>query len=122
MVDAGGVEPGAAIISGTRAEPSKKLILNQRPRSPSMSPWSETKTMIGVLGHSAALEHVEDLADLLVDIGDVGEIAAAGAANCSSAECRRPCESAGFQQALGMRVRRSKGMGATSGSSAGQSA
>jgi hypothetical protein len=35
--------PGAAIISGTRAEPSKKLILNHKPRSPSMSPWSETK-------------------------------------------------------------------------------
>jgi hypothetical protein len=39
-----GCSPGAAIISGTRAEPSKKLILNHNPRSPSMSPWSETKT------------------------------------------------------------------------------
>ena len=37
--------PFAAIIRGTEAEPSKKLILNHSPRSPSMSPWSETKTM-----------------------------------------------------------------------------
>ena len=43
---AGAARPGAAIISGTRAEPSRKLILNQRPRSPSMSPWSERKTTI----------------------------------------------------------------------------
>ena len=41
-----GAMSGDAIIKGTRAEPSKKLILNQRPRSPSMSPWSETKRMM----------------------------------------------------------------------------
>ena len=41
-----GASPGAAIISGTRADPSKKFILNHSPRSPSISPWSETKTMI----------------------------------------------------------------------------
>ncbi len=33
-----GGSSGAAIISGTRTEPSKKVILNHRPRSPSMSP------------------------------------------------------------------------------------
>ncbi|MNL46580.1 hypothetical protein D3C87_1693090 [compost metagenome] len=41
-----GCQPGAAIISGTRAEPSKKHILNQSPRSPSMSPWSDRKRMM----------------------------------------------------------------------------
>ena len=33
-----GAMPGAAIISGTRDEPSRKVILNHSPRSPSMSP------------------------------------------------------------------------------------
>ena len=33
-----GAMPGAEIISGTRAEPSKNDILNHSPRSPSMSP------------------------------------------------------------------------------------
>ena len=32
--------PGADTTNGTRADPSKKLILYQSPRSPSMSPWS----------------------------------------------------------------------------------
>ncbi len=39
-----GAMPGAETISGTREEPSKKFILNHSPRSPSMSPWSDTKT------------------------------------------------------------------------------
>ena len=39
-----GSMPGAAIIKGTRAEPSRKDILYHSPRSPSMSPWSDTNT------------------------------------------------------------------------------
>ena len=34
----GSKRPGLAMTSGTRHEPSKKLILYQRPRSPSISP------------------------------------------------------------------------------------
>ena len=41
-----GAMSGAAIISGTRAEPSKKFILNHSPRSPSISPWSDRNRMI----------------------------------------------------------------------------
>ena len=40
----GANRPGAWSTSGMRAEPSKKLILYQRPRSPSMSPWSPSST------------------------------------------------------------------------------
>jgi len=36
----GGKSAGARTMSGTRAAPSKKLILYQAPRSPSISPWS----------------------------------------------------------------------------------
>jgi hypothetical protein len=52
----GGRSPGTEIISGTREEPSKKVILNHRPRSPSMSPWSETEDDDGVVGHPRGFE------------------------------------------------------------------
>jgi hypothetical protein len=74
-----GGRPGAAIISGTRAEPSKKFILNHSPRSPSISPWSDRKTTIASCRVASSTD--QDLADLVVDIGDIGEIAAAGAAD-----------------------------------------
>ena len=76
-----GARPGAASISGTRAEPSRKLILNQRPRSPSMSPWSERKTTTVSAARPSRSSEAEELADLLVDVGDRGEVAAAGAAD-----------------------------------------
>ena len=38
--------PGPEAISGTRAEPSKNDILYQRPRSPSISPWSDVNSTI----------------------------------------------------------------------------
>ena len=68
--------PLPAIISGTRAEPSKKHILNHRPRSPSMSPWSEQNRMIVSSSIRVRSSTVEEFADLVVEIGDVGEIAA----------------------------------------------
>ena len=42
----GAIAGGWCTISGTRAEPSKNDILYQRPRSPSMSPWSDVTTTI----------------------------------------------------------------------------
>ena len=41
----GAKRSGACTISGMRAAPSKKFILYQRPRSPSMSPWSASTTI-----------------------------------------------------------------------------
>ena len=39
--------PGARTISGTRADCSRKLILYQRPLSPSISPWSaQNRTVV----------------------------------------------------------------------------
>ena len=40
----GGKRVGLCTISGMRVEFSKKFILYQRPRSPSMSPWSASST------------------------------------------------------------------------------
>ena len=42
----GAIRPGAETISGTRADGSKKAILYQSPRSPSISPWSAVKSTI----------------------------------------------------------------------------
>ena len=85
------------------AEPSRKLILNQRPRSPSMSPWSERKRTTVSSAMPPRVEDAEDLADLLVDVADVGEVGAARAADVLGGD-REGGVVAGAHQPLAMRV------------------
>ena len=103
----GAKRPGLATTSGTRLAPSKKLILYQRPRSPSISPWSLVRMTIVSSASPLARKRLHEAAELVVDVRDGAEIGAAGVANLGLRH-RLGVHRADMAQAARMRIERGR--------------
>ena len=98
-------EPARArTISGTRAAGSRRAILYQSPRSPSISPWSAVKTTTVSSSRPVSPQRAEQLADPLVQVGDARRSSRAGRAGTCSAVTARPSIAGHVAQAQAVRI------------------